>query len=126
MQNQSARLDLTERKLPMPNTATENSVITVEVAYALPERQRIISLQVEAGTSAYEAVLRSGICEEFTAIDPDQDAMGVFSRHLDGKGLPLPKDYVMQAGDRVEIYRPLIIDPKQARLQRADQGNKSK
>jgi len=45
--------------------------------------------------------------------------MGIFSRPLDGKGRPLPAEYVMSAGDRVEIYRPLLIDPKAARLDRA-------
>lgn len=93
--------------------------IDVEVAYATPERQKIISLKVLEGTSAYDAVKQSGICEEFPAINPDRDPMGIFSKPLNGKGQPLPRDYRLQAGDRVEIYRPMQIDPKQARLQRA-------
>lgn len=93
--------------------------IAVEVAYALPERQRIVQLQVRQGTSAMEAVLRSGIVSEFPEIDPATAPMGIFSRSLDGKTLPLPQDYPLQARDRVEIYRPLQLDPKEARLARA-------
>lgn len=95
------------------------ALILVEVAYALPERQRIIALQVPEGCTAYEAVLKSGITLEFPAIDPDTADMGVFGKNLDGKVLPLPKDYVLRTKDRVEIYRPLIADPKAARQARA-------
>ena len=94
-------------------------LITVEVAYATEQQQLIIPLQVPRGTSAYEAVLQSGIVTEFPQIDVEQDPMGIFSRRLDGKVLPLPAEYQLQEKDRVEIYRPLLIDPKQARLQRA-------
>ena len=45
--------------------------------------------------------------------------MGIFSQPLNGKVLPEPSDYILQSGDRIEIYRPLLIDPKQARLNRA-------
>lgn len=94
-------------------------LIQVEVAYALPQRQRIIALKVAAGTTALEAVKRSGIAEEFADIDLENASMGIFSRLLDGRSQPLPKDCVLVDGDRVEIYRPLLIDPKQARLRRA-------
>lgn len=104
----------------MNNESPASKLINVEVAYALPDKQRIISLQVNPGTSAYEAVVQSGIVSEFPDIDPDASAMGIFAKHLDGKARPLPKDYELKAGDRVEIYRPLTIDPKQARLQRAE------
>ena len=101
------------------NPGQETQHIAVEVAYATPARQLILPLTVAVGTTAYEAVLRSGICEEFAEIDPDLDPMGIFAEKLDGKGLPRPRQYVLAAGDRVEIYRPLTVDPKQARLQRA-------
>lgn len=97
-------------------------LITVEVAYALPERQRIIALEVVQGCTAYEAVLQSGILAEFPQIDPEQVDMGIFSHILDGKSLPLPKDYRLKPKDRVEIYRPLLLDPKQARLLRAERA----
>jgi putative ubiquitin-RnfH superfamily antitoxin RatB of RatAB toxin-antitoxin module len=101
-------------------------LIRVEVAYALAERQRIVVLEVVTGCTAYEAVLKSGIVREFPQIDPEQADMGIFSHNLDGKSLPLPKDYQLKAGDRVEIYRPLQLDPKQARLLRAARVKKTR
>ena len=95
-------------------------LIRVEVAYALPERQRIIALDVPQGCTAFDAVLKSGITVEFPDIDPGHAEMGIFSHNLDGKTLPLPMQYQLKAGDRVEIYRPLLLDPKQARLLRAE------
>jgi hypothetical protein len=89
-------------------------VISVEVAFARPDKQEIIRLQVEQGTSAVEAVKRSGIASVFPEIDPDKDDMGIF-----GKVIKNPSDHELRDGDRVEIYRPLKIDPKQARLNRA-------
>ncbi|MCG8415691.1 MAG: RnfH family protein [Pseudomonadales bacterium] len=94
-------------------------MIDVEVAYATPQKQSIIALQVEEGTTAYEAVVASGITDEFPDLDVTSSPMGIFSEPLDGKKRPLPAEYVLQARDRVEIYRPLLIDPKQARLDRA-------
>jgi uncharacterized protein len=98
---------------------TSAVLLSVEVAYALPQRQRIISLQVPAGCTAYEAVVRSGIVREFPELDPDTAAMGIFSKGMDGKVLPLPKEYRLKSRDRVEIYRPLLADPKAARQARA-------
>ncbi len=89
-------------------------MINVEVAFARPDKQEIIHLQVEQGTSAVEAVKRSGIAAVFPEIDPDKDDMGIF-----GKVIKNPSDHELRDGDRVEIYRPLKIDPKQARLNRA-------
>ncbi len=110
----------------MDNHDSEQRLIPIEVAYATPTRQLIIAMEVPLGTTAYEAVIRSGITDEFEEINPDKDPMGIFSKVLDGKGKPLPKDYQMQERDRVEIYRPLIIDPKQARRQRADKAKEAK
>jgi putative ubiquitin-RnfH superfamily antitoxin RatB of RatAB toxin-antitoxin module len=95
------------------------ALIDVEVAYALPQRQRIIGLQVPEGCTAFEAVQRSGITLEFPDIDPETADMGIFSKSMDGKVLPLPKEYRLKARDRIEIYRPLIADPKAARQARA-------
>ena len=89
-------------------------MIDVEVAFARPERQEIIRLQVEEGTSAMEAVKRSGITAIFPEIDADNDDMGIF-----GKVIKNPSSHELRDGDRVEVYRPLKIDPKQARLNRA-------
>lgn len=88
--------------------------MNVEVAYATPDRQTIIALEVPEGTTALEAVKLSGIAEVFPDIDPDSQDMGVF-----GKVVKVPSKHQLKPGDRVELYRPLLIDPKQARLNRA-------
>ena len=94
-----------------------DSLIHVEVAYALPDKQKIVALDVESGCTAYEAVLRSKIVEIFPEIDPQTVKMGVF-----GKAIAKPADHVLNDGERVEIYRPLLIDPKQARRARAEKA----
>lgn len=98
------------------------ATIEVEVAYALPDRQQLISLRVAVGTSAAEAVELSGIRGQFAELGErplSELAMGIFSQPLGAKGLPAAADYMMQPHDRVEIYRPLIADPKAVRAQRA-------
>lgn len=94
-------------------------LISVEVAYATPEKQLIVPLEVPLGTTVHEAIAMSNIADEFPAIDLHQNPVGIFSRLLDGKDRPIAEGYVLQSGDRVEIYRPLVIDSKQARLGRA-------
>jgi len=89
-------------------------MIRVEVAYALPHDQKIIALQVEEDCSAYDAVIRSGIVEAYPEIDPDSIPMGIF-----GKAIRNPKDTILKEGQRIELYRPLIADPKEARAKRA-------
>lgn len=93
--------------------------IQVEVAYALPNQQLIITVEVLEGCTALEAVEQSGIAERFDMINIYYDPMGIFSQPLNGKVLPTPSEYIVQPKDRVEIYRPLLVDPKQARLRRA-------
>lgn len=95
-------------------------MIRVEVAYATPEKQEILAVEVPAETSAFDAVVRSGIVDVFPEIDPEATDMGVF-----GKVIKSPKDHVLRDGDRVELYRPLKIDPKQARLNRAKKKTES-
>lgn len=88
--------------------------VRVEVAYALPERQEIVTVDVPEGTSMLDAVKASSICERFPGLDPDNMDMGIF-----GKAVKQPSQYPVQPGDRIELYRPLMIDPMQARLNRA-------
>jgi hypothetical protein len=88
--------------------------MTVEVAYARPDRQEIIALTVTPGTTAFDAVMASDISVIFPEIKPTEADMGIF-----GKVIKAPREYCLRDGDRVEIYRPLKIDPKQARLERA-------
>ncbi len=99
----------------MPDTEP----FSVEVAYALPDRQKIIELLVEPGTTAYVAATRSKITDYFPGLDLEDAKMGIFGQALGTKGLKPPKEYEMQPGDRVEIYRPLISDPKEVRRRRA-------
>lgn len=93
--------------------------IAVEVVYALPDRQKIIPLLVEPGTTAYQAVLKSGIAQFFPELDLESAPLGIFGQTLGTKGLAPAKQYALQEGDRVEIYRPLKADPKEARRRRA-------
>ncbi len=89
----------------------------VEVAYALPGRQLVVPVEVEEGTTAREAVERSGLLDEFPEIDLAASKLGIFGK------LTKP-DQPLRARDRVEIYRPLIADPKEVRKQRAAAGKK--
>lgn len=89
--------------------------ITVEVAYALPDEQLIIPIKVSDGTTAEEAIKVSGITEKFSDIDLNINKIGIF-----GKLTKL--DTKLRHLDRVEIYRPLIADPKEVRKQRAADG----
>ena len=89
-------------------------MIKVEVAYALPERQLIIPVQVKKGTSMFDAAVQSGIAGKFEDLDLESAPMGVF-----GKAERKPKERVLEEGERVEIYRQLIADPKEVRKKRA-------
>ena len=91
------------------------SEILIEVAYALPKKQLIIPIKVKAGTTAEEAIKASGIIKKFPDIDLNINQIGIF-----GKLTQL--DHVMRERDRIEIYRPLIADPKEIRRQRAAEG----
>ena len=96
----------------MGESMNDEQTIHVEVAYALPERQAIIPLQVLPGTTALQAAQRSGITDRFEGLVLEDARLGVF-------GKPVAADQVLQEGDRVEIYRPLKADPKEVRKARA-------
>lgn len=87
-------------------------LILVEVAYARPEVQFLVALQVAVGTTAEQAVRQSGVLERFPEIDLSQQAVGIFARVCS-----LQQE--LREGDRVEIYRPLKMDPKALRRQAA-------
>ncbi|MFT5083819.1 MAG: putative ubiquitin-RnfH superfamily antitoxin RatB of RatAB toxin-antitoxin module [Lentisphaeria bacterium] len=101
---------------------TDIEPISVEVAYALPEKQKLIKLLVEPGTTAYVAVCKSKITDFFPGLDIENAKMGIFGQTLGTKGLAQSHSYVLQDGDRVEIYRPLICDPKEVRRKRAEKA----
>lgn len=87
----------------------------VEVAYALPKQQLIIPVKLCEGSTAEAAIIASGILEKFPEINLTTNKIGIF-----GKLSKL--DVILRDLDRVEIYRPLIADPKAVRKQRAADG----
>lgn len=97
-----------------------NDKTPIEVAYATPQRQKIVECEVDPGTSLRAAVKLSGITDFFPEIDLEHCELGVFGK------LVTKQDYLLEAGDRIEIYRALIADPKEVRRQRAAQGLKTK
>lgn len=95
----------------------DNKTILVEVAYARPEQQLIIPLQVAVGTTAAAAIAQSGVLEKFPEIDLTQNKIGIFSKLVQA-------GTVLQEKDRVEIYRELLADPKESRRTRAEKKNR--
>ena len=87
----------------------------VEVAYALPDKQSLISLEVEEGTTIKEAIEASGVLDTYNQIDLTRDKVGIFSKFA-------TLDTVLREKDRIAIYRPLIADPKKVRKERAAKG----
>ncbi len=98
---------------------TAHETLTVEVAYALPDQQTLLRVQVRNGATVREAIEQSGVLVTHPEIDLASNRVGVF-----GKLAKL--DATLREGDRVEIYRPLLADPKEVRKLRAAQGKKTK
>ncbi len=86
--------------------------IHVEVVLAMPERQELIALEVAIGSTVADAITRSGVAVMFEGFELDLAKVGIF-------GQKTSPEQVLRDGDRVEIYRPLIADPKEVRRQRA-------
>ncbi|NKQ10259.1 RnfH family protein [Pseudomonas sp. SST3] len=99
----------------------DRSVIAVEVVYALADKQKLLRLTVPQGTTVREAALRSGMEGFFPGLDLATSPLGIF-----GKAVPRPDERVLEEGERVEIYRPLIADPKEVRKQRAAKAAQNK
>ena len=89
--------------------------INVEVAYAMPEKQIIRAVNVDAGTTIGAAIVQSGIMMDFPDLELEDAKVGIF-----GKAALMTT--LLSNGDRVEIYRPLIADPKEVRRKRAAKG----
>ena len=87
----------------------------IEVVYAKPDIQVLIPLEVEEGTTLRTAIERSGVLERFPEIDLSENKVGIFGKAAALSATP-------GEGDRIEIYRPLIADPKEARKKRAAEG----
>src|SRR5665811_2559936 len=96
---------------------TEN--INIEVVYALPDEQILLKKSVPAGTTVAEAIQASGILDKHPEIDLVNNKLGIF-------GKLTKADAVVRDKDRIEIYRPLIADPKEVRRKRAEEGKAMK
>jgi putative ubiquitin-RnfH superfamily antitoxin RatB of RatAB toxin-antitoxin module len=90
-----------------------NELIEIEVAYALPKSQILECLKVPFGTTVAQAVQLSGICKKIPEIQPDNKNLGVF-------GKLVKPETVLRNHDRVEIYRPITVDPKEKRRKRVE------
>ena len=88
-------------------------MLEIEVAYALSHRQFVRCLKVASGSTVREAIVQSGLLSKFPEIDLESVKVGIFSR-------PVDLDVLVNSGDRVEIYRPLILSPTDARRLRAE------
>ncbi len=95
--------------------AVAESVINIDLAYALPERQQVEHLRVHAGITARDALKQSALPQTFSEIDIVGCPLGVFGKQV-------PDDYVLKAGDRLEIYRPLLNNPRETRRRLAAEG----
>ena len=96
-----------------------SSLINIEVVYALPGEQILLKRQVPAGTTVADAIQASGILDKHPEIDLNVNKLGIF-------GKLTKADAVLRDKDRIEIYRPLIADPKEVRRKRAEEGKAMK
>jgi uncharacterized protein len=94
-----------------------SALLSIEVCYALPDGQTLIPVELPEGATVQQALDASGILQRYPQIDLARQKVGVF-----GKLKPL--DTVLADHDRVEIYRPLIVDPKAARQRRVEKTRK--
>jgi putative ubiquitin-RnfH superfamily antitoxin RatB of RatAB toxin-antitoxin module len=91
---------------------SKDNMITVEVAYALPHKQALLEIEVPVGATVLEAAQQSGVASKFEDVDLENTKFGIF-------GQVVSPQQVLRDGDRVEVYRPLIADPKEVRKARA-------
>ena len=87
----------------------------IQVIYAKPDQQHIVDLDVPDGTSVFEAAVQSGLANQFPEIDLDTTPMGIF-----GVRVKTATTTLLHPGDRVELYRSLLVDPKESRRTRAE------
>ncbi|MFQ5547348.1 MAG: RnfH family protein [Woeseia sp.] len=87
----------------------------IEVVFALPQRQELILLTVDDGTTVAAAIAQSGVAEKFPDVDISSCQAGIW-------GNPVGREHLLQEGDRVELYRPLSMDPREARRKLAAIG----
>ncbi|OIR11049.1 persistence and stress-resistance antitoxin PasI [mine drainage metagenome] len=93
--------------------------ISIEVVYALPAEQTLLRLEVPRSTTIADAIRLSGLLDKYPEIDLEKGKFGIF-------GKLSKSDTVLREKDRIEIYRPLIADPKEVRRKRAEEGKAMK
>lgn len=98
-----------------PKSMERDGTIDIEVVFALPERQSLVGLAIPAGATVGEAIELSGIADEFPEHDLSACRTGIWGRFVE-------RDHVPEDGDRIEIYRPLRIEPREARRRLAAEG----
>jgi uncharacterized protein len=96
-----------------------NDMIQVEVVYALPHEQRVLTLMINDNLTVKEIIEQSGVMDIYPEIDLAENKVGVFSRNV-------KLDATVRDHDRIEIYRPLLADPKEIRRKRAEQAKEKK
>ena len=96
-------------------------MVDVEVVYAAVDRQVLLSVTVPAGTTVRAALLKSGVGDVFAELNLADCPVGIF-----GKVIADADSRPVQAGDRIEIYRPLLADPKEVRRLRAAKAAEAK
>lgn len=96
-------------------TLQDANKIRIEVAYATPDKQLILVLDIDQSTTPREAIELSGIQEEFPEIDLKNAKIGIFGKQISDV-------FQLRAKDRIEIYRPLLADPKEVRRRLAAEG----
>ena len=90
-------------------------LLSIEVVYALPQKQEMFTVKLPEGATVREAVEACGVLQRYPEIDLTKNKLGVFAKLI-------KPDAPLRNRDRVEIYRPLIADPKEVRKQRAAEG----
>lgn len=95
-----------------------SEMIHVEVAYALPQKQKIVTLELTEGATVEDAIQASGLVQMFPGLDLASAKVGIF-------GKSTKRNVTLREGDRVEIYRPLKADPKEVRKARAAKAKKT-
>ena len=96
-----------------------NDRISIEVVYALPHEQILLKLQMPQHTTVAEAIKLSGVMEKYPDVGLDKNKFGIY-------GKLTRADTVLRDKDRIEVYRPLLADPKEVRRKRAEEGKAMK
>lgn len=108
-------MSLANSDLNKPDDSVPEDKVTIEVVYGVPQKQKILTLLVAAGTTVEQAIIESGIIALFPEIDLSINKVGIWNR-----AVKLSEE--VNDLDRVEVYRPLIADPKDVRKRRAEKA----